>query len=627
MGKVGIDFKKCAAMIFFAIVAIAGTLTISKRVEYGIETKQEGNEVVITEVKSGSNAEAAGIKPGDVLLSFGEKTVINHFQARWLLEGVNLESPVILKLKREGNLFEVPAAAESPFHPLFILINFLLGTTFITVGLMVWWRGSRNNTVKSFFRLTSYAGIAILLFSHENAFLPKFLHYTYSILWISTYCLIPPALFEFLLRFQKSIKDDRLHSLLRWLIFFPIILIMIALAYSYIRAYQSFNLYWIGIYEAIFRKGFSTALIIYFLASLFLLFKRYLKPAYSAKKHQIRWLLICTLAGASPFFFLYKLPLILGYKNLIPIWAANSLMLMVPIGWGMAVASFKMLRLEWALSRSIIYVITTTSILILFIMFFLMGIQYIKDGNTGLLIIMILIGLCILFFSGRGLIQQVQTIVDRIYYRDWFNYHTTLMNLGAELSKSVDENSIIQILTNRLPSILKIEKVVLFIKDNDGSWRIPVQTFNCSEKEVHHMMGVIKEQHPQTTIQIDDYLPKLSLLRLKALGYQVILPLIHSEETIGILFIGEKVTEAPFSVKDYQLLNTITGQAGTALANLNLTKKLMDQEKRALAVDMAGGIAHEINNALAPLMGHAQLMELSLDAQYDNRILKSKKNL
>jgi len=261
-------------------------------------------------------------------------------------------------------------------------------------------------------------------------------------------------------------------------------------------------------------------------------------------------------------------------------------------------------------------------------MFFMMGIQYIKNGDTGLLIIMIIIGLCILFYSGRGLIQQVQMMVDRIYYRDWFNYHITLMSLGEELSKSVDENNIVQILTNKLPSILKIEKAVLFIKDNEENWKVPPQTFNCPDKEIYIIMELIKKQPPYNIIQIDYYLPIISFQRLKVLGYQAILPLKHMEQTIGILLIGEKVTEAPFSVKDYQLLNTIAGQAGTALANLNLTKKIMEQEKRALAIDMAGGIAHEINNALTPLIGQAQLIELSLIAKSEqNEIEKQKKSL
>jgi signal transduction histidine kinase len=93
------------------------------------------------------------------------------------------------------------------------------------------------------------------------------------------------------------------------------------------------------------------------------------------------------------------------------------------------------------------------------------------------------------------------------------------------------------------------------------------------------------------------------------------LPLIHSGEVVGILLLGTKVSEAPFSSRDYQLLDSIANHAGTSIANLNLTRKVLEQEKRALAVDMAGGIAHEINNALAPLMGQAQLMEMTLNAQ------------
>jgi len=49
------------------------------------------------------------------------------------------------------------------------------------------------------------------------------------------------------------------------------------------------------------------------------------------------------------------------------------------------------------------------------------------------------------------------------------------------------------------------------------------------------------------------------------------------------------------------------GVAAVALANVELSRRILDRENRATAADIAGGIAHEINNALGPLLGQAQL--------------------
>jgi signal transduction histidine kinase len=76
--------------------------------------------------------------------------------------------------------------------------------------------------------------------------------------------------------------------------------------------------------------------------------------------------------------------------------------------------------------------------------------------------------------------------------------------------------------------------------------------------------------------------------------------------------IGEKESGAPYSERDHHLLNTLSGVAGMSLANMELSRKILEHERRSVVVDLAGGIAHEINNALYPLMGQAQWIDFTL---------------
>jgi signal transduction histidine kinase len=91
-------------------------------------------------------------------------------------------------------------------------------------------------------------------------------------------------------------------------------------------------------------------------------------------------------------------------------------------------------------------------------------------------------------------------------------------------------------------------------------------------------------------------------------GIAVVLPLVHAERITGCLLLGKKDSQSPYSVRDLQLLNTLSSFSGMAIANLQLHHELVARECRAVAADLAGGIAHEINNALYPLKGQAQLM-------------------
>jgi len=234
------------------------------------------------------------------------------------------------------------------------------------------------------------------------------------------------------------------------------------------------------------------------------------------------------------------------------------------------------------------------------------GVRYFEQQDNYSLWFLIVFTAIVLFLSVSGLIRHVQTIIDRIYYHDWFNYRKALRRLGEDLSEAVNEELIIQILTERLPDILKLHKATLIIKGEEDMWLVPSQMIPIADDKI----GLV----------IDENISKLSQL-----GYEIILPLTHSGKMIGVLLLGRKLSEAPFSVRDHQLLNTLSNHAGTALANLALTSKLIDNEKRAIAVDMAGGIAHEINNALAPLMGHAQLIEMSMLGNIDSSMRETLK--
>jgi len=100
---------------------------------------------------------------------------------------------------------------------------------------------------------------------------------------------------------------------------------------------------------------------------------------------------------------------------------------------------------------------------------------------------------------------------------------------------------------------------------------------------------------------------------MAAKGYHLAIPLMFGGEAIGFLLLGRKISGAPYSLRDQMLMGSLSRHAATTLANIALTNRLLDNEKRALAADMAGGIAHEINNALSPLLGQAQLIEIDAE--------------
>ena len=160
--------QRITIILLFLGVAVVGTVNLALRRDFGLETRFDNGAVVVRSVAPGSSVAAAGIQPGDRLLRAGGRDIVNQATARWALKGLYYRQPVALVWERNGERFETSVATDTEFGVGFILLNSVLGLTFLVVGLLVWWSGSRDPTLRAFFRLTTLVGIAILLFSHES---------------------------------------------------------------------------------------------------------------------------------------------------------------------------------------------------------------------------------------------------------------------------------------------------------------------------------------------------------------------------------------------------------------------------------------------------------------------------
>ena len=296
-------------------------------------------------------------------------------------------------------------------------------------------------------------------------------------------------------------------------------------------------------------------------------------------------------------------------------------MLILPIGWGMAVTSFRMFKLEWVLSRSIIYMITFGLIIYLMIIGLVIGMRYFDQKDTTALIALIIVGLAAISLMFSSLVSFVGRAVDRIYYRDWYNYQAALRNLSEQLADARDETCIMQLLTVKLPEILKVEKCSLLQVSEDGNITTSSQSAFVDDVTLCEIIAGMRNlsQIPVGSSQSGS---TFSFIGCRG-EFQLWLRLTYTDRLEGLLLIGHKLSRAPFSVRDYALLNTLAHHAGTALSNIRLTSRLIDNEKRALAADMAGGIAHEIGNALAPLLGQTQLLDRRLKTEQEKHLIES----
>jgi two-component system NtrC family sensor kinase len=113
-----------------------------------------------------------------------------------------------------------------------------------------------------------------------------------------------------------------------------------------------------------------------------------------------------------------------------------------------------------------------------------------------------------------------------------------------------------------------------------------------------------------------------ALAALEALGVTLVVPLSIDGELAAILLLGEKVSGEVFQPAEIALLETLMAQTGIALRNSMLyadlqgrmneiaatQQQLVQSTKLAAIGELAASVAHEINNPLGVILGHADLL-------------------
>ncbi len=111
-------------------------------------------------------------------------------------------------------------------------------------------------------------------------------------------------------------------------------------------------------------------------------------------------------------------------------------------------------------------------------------------------------------------------------------------------------------------------------------------------------------------------------------GNLIVSPLMISRHRLGILMLHSPKKQEDFSLRDLELLNILTLQAAIAIQYTSLYKDLEETHieleksqvnllravKLATVGEIAGGVAHEINNPLQIIMGKIQLAKVSEEA-------------
>jgi sigma-B regulation protein RsbU (phosphoserine phosphatase) len=224
-------------------------------------------------------------------------------------------------------------------------------------------------------------------------------------------------------------------------------------------------------------------------------------------------------------------------------------------------------------------------------------------------------GIALVFAVGL-LGEKLIRWTDRRFFRDALNAETILSQLGDRVRTIVEVPALLETVARALSESLHVPRVVFLMKsfEADRETYAPALALGLDVRPSASLQpgsGVMTrlaaERLPQR-VYLDDpsswaaagRLAEDERRMLSDLETQLLIPLLAGDVLTGVISLGPRRAEAPYSGSDLKLLRSLATQTALALENCRLTAAVADEVARRERLHREVEIAREVQERLFP---------------------------
>jgi sigma-B regulation protein RsbU (phosphoserine phosphatase) len=185
-----------------------------------------------------------------------------------------------------------------------------------------------------------------------------------------------------------------------------------------------------------------------------------------------------------------------------------------------------------------------------------------------------------------------------------------LSQLSEEVRKFVEAKPLLETVTRRVSETLHVPHAAVLLESNGrycvaqmvGGSPPPDSCLPAGAKTIEHL----RSTNRPAVVYLDDprsWLRQASTDeqdRLKTLDAQLLLPMTGREQMLGVMVLGPKRSEEPYSRTDLQLLQSVASQTGLALENSQLLAAMAIEVANRERLNREIEIAREVQERLFP---------------------------
>jgi len=341
-------------------------------------------------------------------------------------------------------------------------------------------------------------------------------------------------------------------------------------------------------------------------------------------RRRLRILYLGTSVGLTPFFLLLLLSM---YRRTdlgqgIPKWVditAFLILLLFPLSLAYVVVVQRAMDLRIIIRQGTRYAFARESLTVIRVLLAIWMAFSLNDffrhpdhQRSDVIRIFLIIGI---FFAFRFLLSnRLQKWLDQRFFREAYSTEQLLAELSDEARNFTEVTPLLETITRRLGSTLHIDRIAVFLRSGETyhlqlATGMPMTTGAAqyfSLPAASTTITALSSAKAPANVYRDD--PSSWLIdatdaernALNDLSTELLVPLPGRTRLAGVIALGPKSSEEPYSRTDRQLLQTIASQTGLALENAELLQNLTTEVTQRERISRELEIAREVQERLFP---------------------------
>jgi len=339
-------------------------------------------------------------------------------------------------------------------------------------------------------------------------------------------------------------------------------------------------------------------------------------------KRRLRLLYVGSCVSMGPACILFVGQNIKGgeLEQIFPEWivlSALSLMLLFPITLAYVIVVHRAMDVRVVIRQGLQYALARTGTRVLqvilgfVVIWTAVNLSLDPSRSKPQKIAVIAWGVVIVIWLRRGA-EFVRKWIDRRFFRDAYNAEQILVALSEEVRSIVEKQSLLERVATKISESLYIPRVAVLL-ENGGSYRPAFAigypgALNADFPETSGTVQQLKREAAPERVYFDDekswvnspLLTEQERLKLASLDPQLLIPMAVKQKLLGIISLGQKRSEAPYSNDDVRLLKSVAMQTALALSNAELTAAIAEEVARREKLNREIEIAREVQERLFP---------------------------